>query len=204
METLSLTIENELAVLEKYKLTAEEWLVIRLLFLASAEEDHKEYLVRYLRIPDRQDLREILQSLQSKGVILKSYRIPNRGEKFDPADVEFNQMFLKNHFKYSAILGQDLLEKYPTCMIIGGVTHMLRTPGKKFKDLEDLKFGYGKTIKHNPETHKRVLELLEWGKENNLINMGLAEFVSAQAWENIQAIKDGDGATINLDAIKSI
>lgn len=204
MEKLSLTIENELSVLEKYHLTAEEWLVVRLLFLASAEEDHKEYLARYLSTSDRQDLREVMLSLQNKGVILKSYKISDRGQSFDPADVEFNKIFLNNYFKYSAELGNDLFNNYPVSMIINGVTHMLRTPGRKFKDLDDLKFGYGKAIKHNPETHKKIMSLLDWAKERNLINMGMAEFVSAQAWLSLEAMQNGDGEVINMDAIKSL
>lgn len=204
LEKLSLTIENELSVLEKYHLTAEEWLVVRLLFLASAEEDHKEYLARYLSTSDRQDLREVMLSLQNKGVILKSYKIPDRGQSFDPTDVEFNKIFLNNYFKYSAELGNDLFNNYPVSMIINGVTHMLRTPGRKFKDLDDLKFGYGKAIKHNPETHKKIMSLLDWAKERNLINMGMAEFVSAQAWLSLEAMQNGDGEVINMDAIKSL
>lgn len=204
LEKLSLTIENELSVLEKYHLTAEEWLVVRLLFLASAEEDHKEYLARYLSTSDRQDLREVMLSLQNKGVILKSYKIPDRGQSFDPADVEFNKIFLNNYFKYSAELGNDLFNNYPVSMIINGVTHMLRTPGRKFKDLDDLKFGYGKAIKHNPETHKKIMSLLDWAKERNLINIGMAEFVSAQAWLSLEAMQNGDGEVINMDAIKSL
>lgn len=37
--------------MEKYRLTAEETLLIDLLFLASIEEGHKEYLVKYLNMP---------------------------------------------------------------------------------------------------------------------------------------------------------
>ena len=33
------------------------------------------------------DLRKLLQSLQNKGIILKSYKIPNKGEQFDPENV---------------------------------------------------------------------------------------------------------------------
>lgn len=204
MEKLSLTLENELSILEKYHLTIEEFFVVKLLFLASCEENHTEFLARYLALQDRGNLRDILVSLQNKGVILKSYKIPAAGSPFDPSDVEFNKLFLNNYFKYSAVLGQDLFDNYPVSMVINGVTHMLRTPGKKFKDLEDLEFGYGKAIGHNPETHKKVLSLLEWGKERNLINMGMAEFVSSRAWLSLEAMKNGDGLVINVDAIKSL
>lgn len=204
MEKLSLTLENELSILEKYNLTTEEWLVVKLLFLASEEEGHQEYLAKFLSFQNRTNFRDILVSLQQKGIILKSYKIPSAGQSFDPSDVEFNKIFLNNYFKYSAELGQDLFDNYPVSMIINGVTHMLRTPGKKFKDIEDLKFGYGKAIGHNPETHKKVISLLNWGKENHLINMGMAEFVSAKAWLSLEAMKNGDGLVINIDTIKSL
>ena len=89
MKTFNFTIENELVLLEKYGITAEELFVIKLLFLA-VEENQTSYLVRYLAI-NREGFRDILVSLQSKGVILKSYKIPNKGEKFDPSEIEYNK-----------------------------------------------------------------------------------------------------------------
>ena len=56
-------------MIEKYQLTAEEVLLIDLLFLASIEEGHKEYLVKYFTIPIvRSELRTLLTSLQNKGL----------------------------------------------------------------------------------------------------------------------------------------
>ena len=84
-------------MMEKYHLTAEESLVIELLFLASIEEGHSEYLVKYFTIQiDRTELRDILISLQDKGIIVKSYKIPSKGQKFDIVAVEFNKNFLHN------------------------------------------------------------------------------------------------------------
>ena len=63
MEKLSLTVDNQLVMMEKYRLTAEEVLLIDLLFLASIEEGHKEYLVKYFTMPvTRTNLRDLLLS----------------------------------------------------------------------------------------------------------------------------------------------
>lgn len=87
-------------MMEKYRLTAEEVLLIDLLFLASIEEGHKEYLVKYFTMPvTRTDLRDLLLSLQAKGIITKSYKVPDKGQKFDPECVVFNQNFLNNYME---------------------------------------------------------------------------------------------------------
>ena len=108
--------------MEKYKLTAEEIMLIELLFLASIEEEHPEYLHRYLNLPiEKTNLRDILVSLQDKGVIVKSYKIPKAGSSFDPESVEFNKLFLNNYRKFSGELGSEFFDVYPSIAIINGV-----------------------------------------------------------------------------------
>ena len=82
MEKLSLTIENQLLIMEQYRLTAEELLMIELLFLAQPEEGHKDSLIRYLGMPiTKTRLRDVLLSLQVKRVITKKYKIPAEGHR---------------------------------------------------------------------------------------------------------------------------
>lgn len=204
MEKLSLTIDNELAILENHQLNAEEWLITRLLLLASVEEEHKEYFVRYFKLPNRPDFRETMVSLQNKGVILKSYKLPKKGERFYPEDVEFNSNFTKNYFKYSGELGRELFDNYPISMVVQGVQHSLLNISKKYNSLEEAYFAYGKAIKHNPDTHKKVLSLLEWAKENRLINFGITEFIISHKWIELEKLQKGDGAIINADTIKAL
>lgn len=197
MEKLSLTIENELNILEKYHLTAEEWLVVRLLFLASIEENHIEYLNKYAGLPDRSSFIDILTNLQSKGIILKSYEIPKREVSKgvmgiaipDLAYVEFNKLFLKDHMKYSYEMGNELYNEYPVNIMVNGILNSARTTGNKYKELPDMFFAYGKAIGFKESKHKKVLELLRWGKENNLINKALYRFIADEEWRNLEAMK---------------
>ena len=96
-------------MMEQYRLTAEELLMIELLFIAQPEEGHGEFLTKYLGLPiTKTGLRTILLSLQTKGIITKKYKVPEAGQKFDPETVIFNENFMRNYRKYSAQLRQKL------------------------------------------------------------------------------------------------
>lgn len=201
MEKLNLIIEDELSILEKYHLTVEEWFFTKLLFLASAEENNPLPLMKYVQLYSP-DLRELLQSLQNKGIILKSYKIPNKGEQFDPENVEFNSIFLKNYMKFSLEMGQELFNNYPVTMVINGITTSVRGCGDKYKDLDDMLLAYGKAIGNNPKRHEEVLELLNWAKDNNVLYKGLSKFIADREWQNLKAMQDDP--SINYNSIRCL
>ena len=193
-------------MMEKYHLTAEESLVIELLFLASIEEGHSEYLVKYFTIQiDRTELRDILISLQDKGIIVKSYKIPSKGQKFDPEAVEFNKNFLHNYRKFSGELGQEFFKEYPSIATINGNEAPLKNYAKKFNSEEDFYFHYGKAIGWKLEKHLEVIELIKWAKDNNctLLNMNIADFTISKMWRSIKELKEGDGV-MQFDTTKEI
>lgn len=193
-------------MMEKYHLTAEESLVIELLFLASIEEGHSEYLVKYFTIQiDRTELRDILISLQDKGIIVKSYKIPSKGQKFDPEAVEFNKNFLHNYRKFSGELGKEFFKEYPSIAIINGNEAPLKNYAKKFNSEEDFYFHYGKAIGWKLEKHLEVIELIKWAKDNNctLLNMNIADFTISKMWRSIKELKEGDGV-MQFDTTKEI
>ncbi|MFU2363640.1 MAG: hypothetical protein ACM67R_07480, partial [Clostridiales bacterium] len=66
---------------------------------------------------------------------------------------------------------------------------------KGYKDMEELYYDYGRIIKFNPDTHKEVMELLEFGKEHNLISYGICEFIKSYKWLNIKKMKE-DGSYV--------
>lgn len=206
MEKLSLTIDNELALMEKYQISPNEWFLIKLLFLAN-EEYFPEYIFRFLAIPAemRGDVREMLISLQEKGVILKSYKIPKKGEKFYAEDVEFNKAFLKTYFRASYEMGEELWQVYPDNTIINGVPYTLKNVGKKYNSIEDMFRAYGKAISYNEEKHRHIMELLKWALENtSYICFNICEFVISRKWEELERLKNGDGSLINYNAVRSL
>ena len=55
---------------------------------------------------------------------------------------------------------------------------------------EDFCLFYAKAIKNSGVTHERILELLEYAKEHNLIHYSIIEFLASKKYEEIQYIKD--------------
>lgn len=206
MPKLNLTIECELALLEKYQLSPNEIFTIRILLLAK-EDYNPEYIYRFLAIPEemRGSLRDTLVSLQNKGVILKSYKIPEKGATFNPDNVEFSVNFMKNFYKSSMDMGKELFDLYPMFTDIKGVTYPLRNIAKKFDSIEDFFRFYAKSIKHSPEEHAHIIDGLNWAINNtNFINFGICEFVISQKWKEIDALRNGDYGTTNFSAITSL
>jgi len=196
-------IENDLLMLEKYNLTIEEWFVLQMLILASVDEGKSEYIKRY--IPHISNFRDILMSLQDKSLILKSYKIPDIGDRFNPEDVDLNKGLIKNFYKCSGLLGAELFQLYPYSMEIKGILYTLNNITKGYHSLEEMFYDYGRIIKFNPETHEEVLELLKFAKDNNLISYGIVEFIKSHKWETIKKMKeDGSYVGKTLDNITSI
>ena len=199
------TIDEELGIFTKYHLNPNDLFIIRILMLAQEEDD--SYLYRYLLLPEdvRGDFRTSLIRLQNKGILNKSYHIPPKGERFEPMDVEFNKTFVKGFLKASFEMGKELFETYPMFGNINGCTVPLRGISKKFDSLEDFYRAYGKAIKWNPETHSKIIDTLQWAKDNTqFIQFSLASFVVDHRWEELEALRNGEIANINFNAVKMI
>lgn len=215
MEKISISIDNELNIMTQYNLTAEEWWIIKLLFIAQYPESRIEPLEKYIKNIGGVKY-DILESLQSKG-ILKKIKL-KKGEFFELDDLQFNYVkdsnnkypdipftanFIKSYLKHSGELGKELFLEYPTFGYINGQTVNLRniTTGNHFASMDDFFFFYGKTIKWNPEVHKQIISLLKWAKENDMIKMGLVNFVINQSWMMLKEAKDKNMGSIDVNTL---
>ena len=207
MNKFDFDFNEEMAVMDKYVITPNELAVIKYIMLLQNEYpgDHFLRLVRILH-ENKIELRDILTSLQSKGIILKSYKIPLKGQKFNPLDIPFNKNFAKTIWRSSFEMGKELFEAYPMFININGAIMAARGIAKKFNIPEEFFRYYGKTIHWSLDKHKEILDLLKWEKDNDVhfINMSLATFVINQNWNELKALKEGKLANINYDVIKSL
>lgn len=195
-----LTLENELCLLEKYKLTPTELFTIKLILLAK-EDGEYEWLQRYVQIIK---LRDILVSLQEKGIILKSWKLPKEGQQLIVEDITFNQNFQKQYFRASFEMGEELFNIYPQSTIVNGQIYNLKRVSRKFDSLEDAFAKYAKYIHNNPDTHKEIIELIKWGIDNGYNFTTLDSFIVDNSWIAIKAMKEGNGINVNTEAIKMI
>lgn len=200
-----MTLEEEISIIAKYNVTPDEIMLIRSLLILQDEENEdlfKSYIEAMYSCGIK--LREMLISLQERGIILKSFKIPKEGERFDPYSIPFNKAFLKNLYRCSFELGKELFEVYPQWGVINGCTIPLRTIAKKFDSLEDAYFKYGRSIRWNPERHENIIELVKWAKENNILNCSLASFIVNNGWIDLESLKNGDTTNIRTDMIKML
>lgn len=200
MKNLELSIEKEIEFMNRYQLTADELFLIRLIWYA--QDEHPEFLENYFsRNSLGKSVRELLMCLKDKEIIKKTYRIPEKGEEFNPDDVEFNQNATKSFLRHSEELGMDLFNNYPSYTYIDGKYFSLRNPTKLFKTMDEMCFAYGEAIKFNPEKHQEVMELLEYAKENNLINSGICQFIVERQWDMYRQMRDGGEGTFKTSQL---
>ena len=193
MRNLTLTLEEEIALLHKYNLNSNELLVLRCIVML--QEEKQELLFQSLMAMlnnNNLDLRNILLSLQNKNIILKSYKIPEKGQSFDPYSIQLNKNFVKQLYKSSFELGKELFDSYPQMTYINGSAVMLRGVSKHFNSLEDCYFKYAKSIGFNIDKHNKILELVNWAKESNILNKSLGAFVVDNSWLDLQSLREGN------------
>lgn len=199
-------IDEQLVLMEKYRITSDELLFLTVLLLLQDGEGDYTFISQYLSLPTdcRNGIREYLISLQNKEIITKAYKVPNVGEKFIPEDVTINKNFVKNFYRCSFDMGKELFEAYPMFGIINGEPVGIRSVSKKFDSLEDFYRYYGKTISWKPEKHEYIMELVRWAKEKNLLVTTLANFVIDHKWEELEALRSGEIANIDFNAVRQL
>lgn len=186
----------------KYKLTAEELLLVYLTFIAQTEngnpEEHRVYFRRWYEGGGKERLKDLFNSLKEKGIIKKNYN----PSVYDPDEIEFNQNFIKQYYKLTGELGQELMNSYPTTLYLNGKAVSLKNISKKFKDLQEFYFWYASSIGHSLSKHREIIEILEWAKSNDLIHIPVVEFVASYKWNEFTEIRNkgvqGKASTYNV------
>lgn len=182
-------LDITLNIMTKYELTADELLLIYLTFIAQTEngdpEEHRVYFKRWYDGGGKERLRDLFNSLKTKGIIKKNYS----PDSYDPNEIEFNQNFIKQYFKLTGELGRDLMEHYPSTLYINGKYVSLKNISKKFKDLQEFYFWYASSINHSITKHSEIIEILEWSKSNDLIHIPIIEFVASYKWQEFKELK---------------
>lgn len=205
MKNLTLTLEQEITLLDKYRLTSSELMLIRTLLILqedSIEDLFADYISTFKDAG--LNLRNMLINLQEKGVLLKTCKIPKEGEEFDPYSLSINKNFIKNLYKCSFELGKELFEVYPQFTTLSnGATVALRGVSKHFNSLEDAYFKYSKYIRWNQEVHNEIIELVKWAKEQNLICCSLSSFIINNGWLDLKSMKEGN-TDINYNTIREL
>jgi hypothetical protein len=184
-------LRQQIIFCEKYNINANELMLLEILLIAQNGDDPETVKI-YFTSRFKGSIRDLLVNLQEAGVILKSYKIPEKGQSFNPIDIPLNKNLVKDFYKSSFEMGQELFEAYPISTIVNGSEYKLRRVSKKFDSLEDAFRAYGKAIRNKPEMHKKILSLIEEGKNSGYNFTNLGDFIVDNDWLNMELIaKDG-------------
>lgn len=201
MKYLQHNLDSELGLMKEYKLNPNELFTIKVILLA--QDGEYEYLQKYAEILNG-NLRLVLEELRSKGIVLKSYKIPPTGTTFVPEAVQFNQNFLKKYYRSAYEMGEELFYTYPQSCTVQSQVFNLRTVSKHFDSLEQAFQKYAKSIKNNPEIHQEIINNIKWGIENGYNFTTLDRFIIDRGGEALKAFREGDSININLEATQLI
>lgn len=186
--------------MDEYKINPNELFAVKIILLA--QDGEYEYLQKFARIFP---LRTILESLQTNGIILKSWKLPKEGSKLDVEDIPFNQNFLKKFYRSAFEMGEELFYTYPQSTIVSGVVYNLRSVSKRFDSLEQAFQKYAKDIKNNPELHQQIIDDIKWGIETQYNGFTtLDRFIIDRGYEYLHSMRLGEGINVNTEAIKMI
>jgi len=197
---LIVELNTILNLMANYRLTESELMLVYLTFLAQDEQGgHAEYFVKWLSNGGQERLRSLFESLKEKGIIKKNYN----PDSYIPNEIEFNKNFLKSWVKNTGEMGKELFDNYPPFLNVGNKLYPLKNIAKKYNSLEEFYFAYSSAIKHSIDSHKEIMELLEWGKENGHINYSILEFVISRKWLELKELRDNgiDGQITTSDSI---
>ena len=205
MRLKDLNLEQQLIFCDKYIITPNELLLLEIILLAQ-EGEQPEIVYNYFNanVDARGLTRPMLERLQAVGIINKTYKIPQKGERLNIYDIPINKNVVKDFFKCSFEMGKELFENYPMFGLINGEPVGIRSVSKKFDSLEDFYRYYGKSISWKPDKHKYIMELVSWAKDNNLLVTTLANFVIDHKWEELEALRNGEIANIDFNAVKQL
>ncbi len=185
-----LSLKEEIDIYINNGLTPSELFILRLLFLA--QDGDTSLINNYISNADngKEVFKVVLKSLQNKGVILASFKMPKEGETLKYTDIPINKNFVKRFIKESNQIGKEFFDAYPPFIYINGRMASIKNITKAgLFSIDEFCFFYGRQLKLSSVKHERVMEALEYGKEHNLINYSILEFIASQKWNEIEYIR---------------
>lgn len=184
-----MSLDTILNIMSKHHLTESEVMLIYLTFIAQTEngdsKKNRSYFSRWYENGGKERLRDLFNSLKEKGIILKNYN----PSTYDPDEIEFSKTFIKSYFKLTGELGQELWSNYPDSLYLNGRYVSLKNITKKFLNVEDAWFWYSSSIGHSIEKHYDILDILNWGKSNDLIHYSILEFIGSRKYEELDRMR---------------
>lgn len=122
---------------------------------------------------DRDDLRD----LEDRGYLKNM----NQGDDTYCDSYEVTKKFREEIYGEEYVMWEEFINTYPQFIFIEGK----RIPAQS-TDLDQLKSIYFNKIARSVKKHKRIIELLTYASDHDMINMGIEKWVRGEQWKAIE------------------
>lgn len=201
---LELSLEQDIQVLSKYRLTCLELIFIKLI-RESCNSGNTLYLETFLtNYVNDINVKSIVESLVEKKVLVKeALKISTKDLLLKyPCNLVFNKNFHKAYLLDAYELFEEFREHYPFNVYINGSPVDLRLiNSKEYKNESEVASLYCKIIKYDLQLHKEILKALNYGVQNNLICTNIITFIISRGWERIIRIMNGEDTNLQFDNV---
>lgn len=179
-----ISLAEEIQIMLDFNLTAEQYLFLKLLWIAQ-QEGASKYLYQYYH---ERELRtgetggipfSLVQDLLDRGILTYD------GD-FTPKEVSEYDSFkiVKGHKWFMSIYphAEEFFTVYPSFMMSGGRSYPIKNIAKHFSTLEELYSFYGSNIKYSFATHQRNMQALEYAIQHDLVKCSIVEWIISKKW----------------------
>lgn len=199
-----LMLEQDVQVISKYRLTCLELMFIKLI-RQSCLVGNTLYLEHFLTsYSENINIKELIESLVNKKVLIKeSLNISTKELVLKyPCNLIFNKNFHKAYLLDAFELFEEFRNNYPFNVYINGSPVDLRLiNSREFKNETEIANIYCKIINYDLDLHKKIIEALKYGIENNLICTNIVTFIISRGWERLFRIMEGEDTNLQFDNI---
>lgn len=186
-------MENKLNACKKHGLSLNEYDLLYGIFKCnSGSIDALADIIEILKA-DNIKPTDLLKSLQAKGVIKNTYKIPSEGEEFDAFTVHLNKAITNTFMRSADALFNELYSLYPSFgTTSNGQWFPLRNLTKYYMDDRAAGLAYMKKIRGEYELHKEIIELVKWAKDETVgaLKWTLTEFIGSGKWDELKEMKN--------------
>ncbi len=200
MRFYDISLDEDLEIMSRYKINANEFMLVKLLLLSQDHPDNDKYLDLYLKEchADGTLSREFINLLVDRRIIVKTSPVVKKTSGIFPEDFHFNEVFMKNFFKFSDQMGKEIWDLYPDYIIGSCRNFPAKNFSKRFKDLKELFLYYAKQIKNDPKKHEQVVESLKFAIKHELITSSIIDYLLSHQWDYHIKVMNGEDKMIKL------
>lgn len=200
MRFYDISLDEDLEIMSRYKINANEFMLVKLLLLSQDHPDNDKYLDLYLKEchADGTLSREFINLLVDRRIIVKTSPVVKKTSGIFPEDFHFNEVFMKNFFKFSDQMGKEIWDLYPDYIIGSCRNFPAKNFSKRFKDLKELFLYYAKQIKNDPKKHEQVVESLKFAIKHELITSSIIDYLLSHQWDYHIKVMNGEDKMVKL------